>query len=245
MMGGPFTDLRAYSSFSEHLYVKPSSSGLENSPVQHPEIENNLATIVNAIETHGWCVIPGFLGPALWRAMAVEARELYAEGAFRQAGVGRSKTFMVRPEIRNDRVLWIDPETPTRLQMEYLARLEQIRLRINRELSLGLFGYESHYAVYPANCFYRRHLDQFKGAGHRIVSCILYLNDDWLPGDGGELRIYLPLANEACVPLETHIDVLPEGGTLAIFLSADFEHEVLPARRERLSLTGWFFRHGN
>ena len=35
-------------------------------------------------------------------------------------------------------------------------------------------------------------------------------------------------------------DVLPEGGTLVCFLSQRFWHEVLPARRERLSLTGWF-----
>jgi SM-20-related protein len=36
--------------------------------------------------------------------------------------------------------------------------------------------------------------------------------------------------------------VLPEGGTLVCFLSDRFHHEVLPARRERLSVTGWFTR---
>ena len=44
--------------------------------------------------------------------------------------------------------------------------------------------------------------------------------------------------------LETHIDLLPEGGSLVVFLSAGFEHEVLPATRERMSITGWFFRNG-
>jgi SM-20-related protein len=37
-------------------------------------------------------------------------------------------------------------------------------------------------------------------------------------------------------------DVLPVAGTLVCFLSDRFEHEVLPATRERLSLTGWFRR---
>ena len=37
-------------------------------------------------------------------------------------------------------------------------------------------------------------------------------------------------------------DVLPRGGTLVVFLSDRFPHEVLPARRERLSLAGWFRR---
>ncbi len=37
-------------------------------------------------------------------------------------------------------------------------------------------------------------------------------------------------------------DVAPIGGRLVIFRSDQFEHEVLPARRERLSFTGWFRR---
>jgi SM-20-related protein len=36
--------------------------------------------------------------------------------------------------------------------------------------------------------------------------------------------------------------VSPCAPTLVAFLSERFEHEVLPARRERLSLTGWFGR---
>lgn len=39
-------------------------------------------------------------------------------------------------------------------------------------------------------------------------------------------------------------DVLPQAGTLALFLSGDMPHEVLPATRERRSLTGWFRRRG-
>ncbi|PIV89217.1 MAG: hypothetical protein COW48_01710, partial [Hydrogenophilales bacterium CG17_big_fil_post_rev_8_21_14_2_50_63_12] len=40
------------------------------------------------------------------------------------------------------------------------------------------------------------------------------------------------------VPLE----FLPAGGTLVVFLSYRFWHEVVPAKRQRLSLTGWFRR---
>ncbi len=41
----------------------------------------------------------------------------------------------------------------------------------------------------------------------------------------------------------THaIDVMPQAGTFVAFLAADFDHEVLPARRERASLTGWLRR---
>ena len=66
----------------------------------------------------------------------------------------------------------------------------------------------------------------------RVVTIIAYLNTNWEKDDGGELQIYLENGQT--------ISVLPNAGTLVCFMSADFEHEVLPAKRERASLTGWF-----
>jgi SM-20-related protein len=61
----------------------------------------------------------------------------------------------------------------------------------------------------------------------------MYLNENWALADGGALRIY---------DGKRVRDVLPVAGTLVCFLSDRFEHEVLPATRERLSLSGWFRR---
>jgi SM-20-related protein len=44
---------------------------------------------------------------------------------------------------------------------------------------------------------------------------------------------------------KTGIRCEPTGGCLVVFLSGEVPHEVLPATRERLSLTGWFRRRGN
>ena len=82
--------------------------------------------------------------------------------------------------------------------------------------------------MYPPGAFYRRHLDRFASDDRRALSCVLYLNEAWRAEDGGALRLYLP---------GRHRDVLPRAGTLVAFLSERFEHEVLPAQRERLSLT--------
>lgn len=177
---------------------------------------------------------PAFLGPEDVALLAHEAGELWREGAFREAGVGAGAARRVAPEIRSDRIHWLEePCTPG--QQRYLDRLEELRLALNRELFLGLFDFEGHLAVYPPGARYRRHLDRFEREKRRAVSCILYLNQGWKAEDGGELRIYLGPEEDA-----PHRDVLPEGGTLAIFLSAEVPHEVLPARRDRLSLTGWF-----
>ncbi len=53
----------------------------------------------------------------------------------------------------------------------------------------------------------------------------------------GELRLYLEELDEAGDG--PSIDVPPCGGTLVAFLSDRFNHEVLPATRERWSLTAW------
>ena len=121
--------------------------------------------------------------------------------------------------------------------MHYLDLLDKLRECLNRELFLGLEDYECHFALYPPGSFYRRHLDRFRDDDRRTVTTVCYLNADWLPEHGGALRMALADDEE--------LDVLPAAGTLVVFMSADFPHEVLPASRERLSLTGWYRRRGS
>ncbi|MEB3734889.1 2OG-Fe(II) oxygenase [Halopseudomonas pachastrellae] len=91
--------------------------------------------------------------------------------------------------------------------------------------------FETHYALYPPGAGYQRHLDRFQDNPLRTISVVSYLNTAWQPGDGGELRLYLP---------DGEFDVAPRAGTVVVFTSADVEHEVLASRFERASLTGWF-----
>jgi SM-20-related protein len=70
-----------------------------------------------------------------------------------------------------------------------------------------------------------------------MVSAVIYLTHDWLPEHGGQLRMFLKDGAQ--------YDVQPTGGSLVVFLSGDMPHEVLPATRDRLSLTGWFRRRGS
>ncbi len=95
---------------------------------------------------------------------------------------------------------------------------------------------ELHYAVYPPGAGYQRHLDRFRDDDRRTLTVILYLNPpDWSEEDGGQL-LFWPNPDGA-----PHV-IQPLGGALVTFLSERFWHEVTPARRERISLTGWFRR---
>ena len=183
----------------------------------------------------GWSVCDHFLAPTFVSQLAVELQDLWSANGFRPAGVGRGGDFRVDSAIRCDQVHWFDPCSAAGARSVYLDTLDELRRVVNGTLFLGLFDFEGHFAVYPPGGYYRRHLDRFAGAGDRALTCILYLNDGWEPEHGGQLRLYTDPAHE-----ERYEEILPVGGRLVSFLSDRFPHEVLPATRDRLSVTGWF-----
>jgi SM-20-related protein len=189
--------------------------------------------VADAIAEQGWCETHDFVPPGQVRALAEELRTQWQAGELRQAGVGAGPERRVLADVRGDHIAWLEPPGATPAQRRCLERFETLRSELNRDLQLGLLDFECHFAVYPPGAFYRRHRDQLAADDRRALSCALYLNDAWSAHDGGALRLHLG---------HGHRDVLPRAGTLVVFLSERFEHEVLPAQRERLSLTGWFMR---
>jgi SM-20-related protein len=168
------------------------------------------------------------------RRLARRGRALARRDALAPAHVGRGAGRRVLPEIRGDRVRWMDPAGASRGEQRVLERIERLRLAVNQRLVLGAFELELHWALYPPGARYARHRDRHRGSDARVLSLVLYLNPVWEARDGGALRIHLGHGS--------HLDVRPLGGTLVVFASDRFDHEVRPARRERLSLTGWLRR---
>jgi SM-20-related protein len=154
-----------------------------------------------------------------------------ARGEFAAARIGAGESLQRREDIRGDSICWMNPPLLA-AESRLLESFEQLRLQLNRDAFLGLFDLDLHYAAYPAGSGYARHVDQPRGNNRRKASVILYLNREWTPGLGGELRLF----REGNQP----IDVQPLAGRLACFLTAGQEHCVLPAGKERLSITGWF-----
>lgn len=195
--------------------------------------------LLDDIAERGYAVIDDFLPHAVVSALRQQARALHDAGQMRQAGIGNAAQHQVIKAMRGDSTWWLDENSASPEQTLYLARMQALQLALNRAFFLGLAEFETHFAVYTPGAVYHRHLDQFKGQQERQVSAILYLNENWQPEDGGELRLYLDNRNES-VDSAQHLDILPLGGRLLLFLSGRFQHEVLPARRQRVSLTGWF-----
>lgn len=189
--------------------------------------------ICAAIEQKGWAVCAAFMPEPQIAALRAEARRRDAAGEFHAARIGRGTSRVERPDIRGDRILWLDERTPRDAEVPLWTALATLRAALNETFFLGLDSFEGHYALYPPAALYRRHRDRFRDDDARVISCVLYLNENWSHEDGGALRLHLnPGAR----------DVLPVGGTLVCFVADRFEHEVLASGRERLAVTGWFHR---
>jgi SM-20-related protein len=190
-----------------------------------------MLSIPDDLATQGWSVQENYFPPDL---IAELARELtQQQDNLKQAGVGRGGNFQVRPDIRNDKTLWLTGASGA--QNEYLRLMDALRIDLNRSLFLGLHDFEAHYALYQPGGFYKKHVDALKGERNRIISTVTYLTPGWREEDAGHLVLYATDEGE-----RECIRILPMPGTLAIFMSEDIPHEVLPPRRARCSIAGWF-----
>jgi SM-20-related protein len=185
--------------------------------------------IVDGLAEEGYAVCDNFLNE--FEVTSILNLPDFQSGLnFKKAGIGKSNDLQINESIRGDYIHWLDKSSSPPAIKVYLDRLNELVQLVNQTLYAGLKDYEVHMTIYPAGTFYKRHLDQFKKDDHRKLSVICYLNKNWEDAHGGQLRVYLP--NQT-------LDITPIAGRLVCFRSDLIEHEVLPATRERLSLTGW------
>lgn len=179
-----------------------------------------------------WCCLPSALSVDMTARLNQWIDEQKKLNRFQMAGVGRAHRFQNNESIRRDQILWLPQGDDSHVLSDLESVIEAIRHGLNHELFAGLERFEGHFSIYDAGSFYKRHRDAFRDDDSRSMTLIIYLNEMWCPEDGGELR--LELAGEQEVLIQ------PQRGTVVLFDSRQFFHEVLPARRERRSFTGWF-----
>jgi len=205
---------------------------IEHEPVA---AEGLFETIAHALEVEGYLVLPNGMPQGI--SQCLQRLEDRVSERFYAASVGRGSGQNHNQALRRDKIAWIKKGiVPAGLWHLWSADMQWF---LNRRLFLGLFSFERHVAVYESGDFYRTHLDAFRGQSNRRLSLVTYLNPDWQPGQGGELVIYHPQSRA-----ELH-RVPPAWGTLVLFLSEEFPHEVLPTIRERKSVAGWFRVNGS
>lgn len=191
----------------------------------------SIESMISEIADKGWYVWDDFLS----EPQVTSLKNLLPQ-CWQPAGIGRDKQHVIADSIRRDEIHWIN-SSMGKVVAEYLESMENIRQAVNRNLFLGLFEYEAHFAHYSPGAFYKKHYDSFRGSSNRRLTTVLYLNENWIEANGGSLRLY---DHE-----DIHLtDIIPQAGRLVIFLSELFPHEVLPAKQDRFSIAGWFRING-
>lgn len=193
-----------------------------------PTLHFEFDAAAGALAADGWCVMSALMSPMQTQALADECQALHAAQRLVPAATGAGRALTA---LRGDRTRWFEPAALTAAQRPFVERIDRLRQALNRSLMLGLVDTEAHYALYRPGAGYARHLDCLRGSDARVVSAVFYLNQAWQESDGGALRLYLAD--------DSHRDIYPHAGSLLLFLSAQFEHEVLPATRDRLSVACW------
>lgn len=190
--------------------------------------DHEFTAAANALAADGWCVISHLMTDVQTRALADECAAMHGAHLLLPARTGSARS---SSHLRGDSTHWFDQGNLTTAQRDFSERIEALRIDLGRHLMLSLVDCESHYAVYRPGAGYARHLDCLRGSDARVISAVFYLNHDWRETQGGALRLYLADGSAR--------DTYPHAGSLLLFLSAQFEHEVLPASRDRLSIACW------
>ncbi|KAG2186959.1 hypothetical protein INT44_003187 [Umbelopsis vinacea] len=151
---------------------------------------------------------------------------------------------MFRDETaRDDQTVWLDAaidyghESKQHLN-QVLGMISQGLLQdLSKIIHLnGKVEYQLDY-YHPQNARYERHRDAFPVSDRedftqRRVTAIVYLNPDWVQGDGGELRIFGK--ND-----EADQDIAPIASRMVVYLSGVADHAVIATSQDRYALTAW------
>jgi len=192
-------------------------------------INKNLELAIQQLSEQGYYVWDDYVSSEEVDGLVSIAKEDIMSGDFKKAGIGKQAHFQLDRSVRGDYIQWLDRGNQHDLIHQFLDRIDLLKNTLNETCYLGLKDFETHFAVYPENTFYKKHVDRFQQNAHRVISFVLYLNEKWQDGDGGELALYLDSQTKKVKPL---------AGRLLLFRS-ELEHEVLLSYKERFSITGW------
>lgn len=199
-------------------------------------VENALyEQVISDIRKQQFSIVEDFFTSEEVSVLRQSLMEKHEEDEFKKAAIGNRLNETIVKSIRGDVILWMDELKADAAESLFFNKINDLIGYLNRTCFLGILHKEFHYAIYPQNTFYKRHIDTFQNDDRRKLSFVCYLNEDgWLPENGGELVLYLNENDK-----ETEKVIYPFPGRVVIFESQIIEHEVKPVNTQRLSITGW------
>lgn len=191
------------------------------------EIFNTLVT--RFIETKVG-IADNFLSAALAKHLRENLAALYKNNLLQPAGTGSGTKPNQNSLVRSDIIYWLDRSHNDVHENNFLDLIDGFIVYLNENCYTGITGYEFHYTLYQEGSFYKKHVDQFQDNDSRKYSMIMYLNENWVKEDGGELQVHFADRTE---------NIEPVNRKGVFFKSSELSHEVLINNKARMSITGW------
>lgn len=193
-----------------------------------------LPQMLDSLSECGWALMPNAISKESCHALSSDLDRHLDAGNFKDANIGRGDSKSSEKLIRSDSIHWLDASDPEQSVQDWLLEMKDLSLSLNRNFFLSLNEYECHFACYEPGAFYLKHIDRFRDNPERVISVVLFLNDEWLDADAGELLIY-----HRDDSTRITAEIRPEAGSLVLFQSDKIFHEVRKTNRRRLSVAGW------
>ena len=191
----------------------------------------NAELMTHNLCTEGYHVIDNFLELEQCDALREEAKAIHAQGLFRSAKIGVNVTSQYNNTIRTDQIAWLDEQESSPAIHAFLSKIHTMTQVLNQSLFLSLSEFETHFAIYQPGTYYKKHVDQFASQKTRKISCVYYLNKDWLATHGGALNLYNQ--NEKLIQ-----QIVPQENRFICF-NSELPHEVCMTYQPRYSIAGW------
>lgn len=200
------------------------------SPIKSILLEKIFNELIESFITEKVGIADDFLSENLAQNLKQNLIDLYQSNLMLAAGIGNQAIVNHDKLIRSDVIYWLDRSHENTYENEFFDLMDAFVLYLNATCYTGITNYEFHYTLYEKGSFYKKHIDQFQANGSRAFSMVIYLNQNWKPIDGGELRIHHENAQQ---------NISPTNGKSVFFKSSELAHEVLIANEPRMSITGW------
>lgn len=193
-------------------------------------MQTNFEALIATFLDHRIGITTEFISEQLAANLKLNLADLYEQEALKEAGIGNESKLTVDKEIRRDKIYWLDKKNQNIHEDAFFSVIDEFVAYLNQTCFAGIKSYEFHYALYEKGAFYKKHLDQFQSDNSRAFSMIIYLNESWKTGDGGELKVYR----------DTEVQLIdPTNRKCVFFKSNELPHEVLLTTVSRRSITGW------
>ena len=152
-------------------------------------MQNIFDSLINSYIDNKVGIVENFLPHSLALCLRNNLLKVYDEKQFISAGTGNEKATQNK-SVRSDVIYWLDRNHDAPHENDFFDLVDAFVSHLNNTCYTGITGYEFHYALYETGSFYKKHMDQFRNNDSRKYSMIMYLNEGWQDGDGGELNIH-------------------------------------------------------